>query len=43
MVLDPEVLTESYEHGLNRIVKDQIKGFRYQRVGSLLLRLKKVS
>jgi SAM-dependent methyltransferase len=43
MVLDPEVLTESYEHGFNRIVKDQMKNYRYQRVGSLLLRLKKIS
>jgi len=43
MVLDPEVLTESYDHGLNRIVKEQIKGYRYQRVGSLLLRLKKIA
>ena len=41
MCLDPEVLTESYEHGMNRILKDQMKGYRYQRVGSLLMRLKK--
>lgn len=41
MCLDPEVVTESYEHGMNRILKDGIKGYHYQRVGSLLLRLKK--
>lgn len=43
MSLDAEVLTESYEHGMNRIVKDHMKNYRYQRVGSLLLRLKKTA
>lgn len=43
MSLDPEVLTESYEHGMNRILKDNMKSYRYQRVGSLLLRLKKTA
>jgi SAM-dependent methyltransferase len=41
MCLDPEILTESYEHGLNRIIKDKTEGYRYQRVGSLILHLKK--
>ncbi len=43
MVLNPDILAESYAHGLNRIRKDGSKNFRYQRVGSLLVRLKKVS
>ncbi len=43
MCLDPEVLTESYEHGMNRILKDNMNGYRYQRVGSLLLRLRKTA
>ncbi len=41
MVLDPDILTESYGIGLNRIVKDRILDYRYQRSGSLLIRLKK--
>ena len=43
MALNPDVLAESYAHGLNRIRKDGSKNFRYQREGSLLIRLKKVS
>jgi SAM-dependent methyltransferase len=43
MAFNPDVLTESYAHGLNRIRKDGEKAFRYQREGSLLLHLKKVS
>jgi len=43
MILNPEVMVEYFEHGYNRIVKDKIKNYRFQRVGSLLLRLKKVS
>jgi SAM-dependent methyltransferase len=42
MVLDPDVLAESYEHGLNRIVKDKMKNYKYRRFGTLLIRLKKV-
>jgi SAM-dependent methyltransferase len=42
MSLNPDILTESYAHGLNRIKKDGAKSFRYQREGSLLIRLKKV-
>lgn len=43
MALNPDVLAESYAHGLNRIRKDGSKDFRYQREGSLLVRLKKGS
>jgi SAM-dependent methyltransferase len=42
MVLDPEVMTEGVESGLNRIVKDGLKDFRYQRCGTLLFHLQKV-
>jgi SAM-dependent methyltransferase len=42
MVLDPDILLESYEHGLLRITKDGIRDYRYPRVGSLMLRLKKL-
>jgi ubiquinone/menaquinone biosynthesis C-methylase UbiE len=42
MVLNPQVLTESYQAGLNRIVKDKMAGYQYQRVGSLLIHLKKM-
>jgi ubiquinone/menaquinone biosynthesis C-methylase UbiE len=40
-VLDPQVLTESLEYGMNRIVKDKMSGYRNQRTGSLLIHLKK--
>jgi SAM-dependent methyltransferase len=43
MALNPDVLTESYYHGLNRIIKDDNKKFRYTRVTSLLIRLKKIA
>ena len=43
MALNPDVLAESYAHGLNRIKKDGNKSFRYQREGSLLVHLKKTS
>jgi SAM-dependent methyltransferase len=42
MALNPDILTENYESGLNRILKDKIADYRYHRVGSLLLRLKKL-
>lgn len=42
MCLDPDVVTENPAGGMKRIYRDQIKGYRYQRVASLLLRLKKV-
>jgi hypothetical protein len=38
MSLDPEVVTESLEYGYNRIIKDKMKDFHFQRVGTLLLR-----
>lgn len=41
MVLNPDVLAESYAHGLNRIRKDGQKSFRYHRVASLLVHLKR--
>jgi SAM-dependent methyltransferase len=40
-VLNPDILTEDYNHGLNRIVKDKIKGYQYQRAGTLLIMLRK--
>jgi len=43
MILNPDILTESYTHGLNRIRKDGQKSFRYQRESSLLVHLKKVA
>jgi SAM-dependent methyltransferase len=43
MTLNPDILTESYAHGLNRIKKDGNKSFRYYREGSLLIKIKKVS
>lgn len=42
MALDPDVLTENPDFGLHRIRKDKQNGYRYQRAGSLMLRLKKV-
>jgi ubiquinone/menaquinone biosynthesis C-methylase UbiE len=43
MALNPDILTESYAHGLNRIKKDGVKNFRYQREGSLLVHLRKTT
>jgi 2-polyprenyl-3-methyl-5-hydroxy-6-metoxy-1,4-benzoquinol methylase len=43
MSINPDILTESYAHGLNRIRKDGAKSFRYQREGSLLVHLKKIA
>jgi hypothetical protein len=42
MAFDPDILTESYSTGINRIVKDKMVGYRYQRVGTLLMKMKKV-
>jgi 2-polyprenyl-3-methyl-5-hydroxy-6-metoxy-1,4-benzoquinol methylase len=39
--LNPEIVTEDYHHGLNRIVKDKAKNYRYQRTGTLLIKLRK--
>jgi hypothetical protein len=43
MALNPDILAEEYEHGLNRILKDGAVDFRYQRNGSLLIHLRKLS
>jgi SAM-dependent methyltransferase len=43
MALDPEVLADSYDFGFNRVKKDGIPNYRYQRVGSLLIHLKKMA
>jgi hypothetical protein len=42
MVLNPDIVTEDYNHGLNRIIKDKIKGYKYQRVASLLFKCRKL-
>jgi Methyltransferase domain len=42
MSLDPEIMTEGFEYGYHRIMKDHIENYRHQRTGSLLIRLKKV-
>jgi SAM-dependent methyltransferase len=41
MALNPDIFTEGYQFGLNRIVNDKIHNYRYQREGSLLIRLRK--
>ncbi len=41
MIMDPEVITEPLEYGYNRIIKDHMHDFQFQRVGTLLLRFKK--
>jgi SAM-dependent methyltransferase len=41
MCLDPEILTESFAHGWNRIANDHIPNYHYSRVGSLLLHFQK--
>jgi SAM-dependent methyltransferase len=43
MSLSPNTLVESYQYGLNRIVKDKVKDFHFQRFGSLMIRLKKLA
>jgi Methyltransferase domain. len=43
MSLCPNTLVESYKYGLNRIVKDKIKDFHFQRFGSLMIHLTKLS
>lgn len=40
-VLNPDILIEDYQHGLNRIVKDKMTGYKYQRAGTLLIKLRK--
>jgi SAM-dependent methyltransferase len=41
MALDPEIMTEGFEYGYNRIQKDQMKDYHHMRTGSLLIRLRK--
>lgn len=41
VVFNPDVLTEGYENGYKRITRDLIPGFKYQRVGTLLIKLRK--
>jgi hypothetical protein len=41
MVLNPDILSEAYEIGMNRIVKEKMTNYRYQRSGTLAIRLKK--
>jgi len=43
MSLSSNTLVESYQYGLNRILKDKIKDFHFQRFGSLMLHLKKTA
>jgi hypothetical protein len=43
MSLSPNTLVENYRYGLNRIVKDKIKDFHFQRFGSLMICLEKMS
>jgi hypothetical protein len=43
MSLAPNVLVENYQYMLNRIRKDKIQDFHFQRFGSLMIRLVKLS
>jgi 2-polyprenyl-3-methyl-5-hydroxy-6-metoxy-1,4-benzoquinol methylase len=43
MSLSPNTLVESYQYGLNRITKDKMKNFHFQRFGSLMIRLRKLA
>jgi hypothetical protein len=43
MALDPEIMTEGFDFGYNRIVKDNMKDYHHQRTGSLLIHLRKVA
>jgi SAM-dependent methyltransferase len=42
MALNPDVLADSYDFGFNRIQKGDDPNYRFQRVGSLLIHLKKL-
>ncbi len=42
MALDPEIMTEGFDYGYNRIIKDNMKDYHHQRTGSLLIHLRKV-
>ncbi len=41
MILNPDILSEGYEIGLNRILKDKWTDYKYRRVATLLIHLKK--
>ncbi len=41
MALDPEIMTEGFDYGYNRIIKDNMKDYHHQRTGSLLIHLRK--
>jgi SAM-dependent methyltransferase len=41
MALDPEIMIEGCEYGYNRIIKDQMNEYHYQRTASLLIHLRK--
>jgi hypothetical protein len=43
MALDPEIMTEGFDYGYNRIVKDNMKNYHHQRTGSLLIHLRKTA
>ena len=43
MAFEPDILTENPVHGLNRILKDGNKDFRYTRIGSLLVHIRKAA
>jgi SAM-dependent methyltransferase len=43
MAINPDVFTEGYEHGYNRIVKDNAINYRFQRESILLIRLRKTT
>jgi 2-polyprenyl-3-methyl-5-hydroxy-6-metoxy-1,4-benzoquinol methylase len=43
MSLSPNTLVENYQYGLNRITKDKMKNFHFQRFGSLMIRLRKLA
>ncbi len=42
MSLDPEIMTEGFEYGYNRIIKDHVKDYHHQRTASLLIHLHKI-
>lgn len=42
-VLNPDILSEAYENGWYRIMKDKVTNYRYQRTGTLLVHIKKTS
>ena len=43
MALDPEIMTEGFDFGYNRILKDNMKDYHHQRTGSLLIHLRKAA